>query len=76
MSRLLETKKKKELKSRGNESHFFLSTQSFPKAKILSKYRDRVDSLFIHPRLIHPTVKTINEVTDEAPRKSNPSQTL
>ena len=37
MSRLLETKKKKELKSRGNESHFFLSSQSFPKAKILSQ---------------------------------------
>ena len=45
MSRLLETKKKKELKSRGNESHFFLSSQSFPQAKILS-IRDRVDSLF------------------------------
>ena len=39
MSRLLEKKKKKELKSRGNESHFFLTTQSFPKAKILSKYQ-------------------------------------
>ena len=39
MSRLLETKKKKELKSRGNESHFFLSTQSFPKAKTLSMYQ-------------------------------------